>query len=820
MLLQLLSSSGCELQGRLCTMRIARLVAVLFGLGLFQIGCAPGNVPSMPADLKVAISPATATIASGATLQFTATVQGSTNTDVLWSASAGAVSNSGLFSAPAVSETTSVTVTATSSADSKKQASAIVTVTASAPPSPVNTTAGGLTALPAAEALGENQVANAGFESGSAPWTLPSCFSIDAAHAHQGTQSLLFSAGAGCGSAVAATTTVARDPAAVRSYTLQGWVMTSTGGDLEVKITVHDESAGGDIIGSTDLVAPGPVWTFIQRKDIDLLPVHDGDTLLVEAVVQGTTGMAWFDDVQFIEQKPLPISTFLLYPNYKGFLWGNGPQMIRLQVKVPNPTQMQVKAVLQAEGGNSITTLLQPAQSTQELDFDGSGLPPGSYLINSALLDSNGNTIATYPAYRVKKVDPSFQGSLVNYIDIDNFLVRKGQKRFVWGVYDRWSSHRCGAPDGIPCLSTNQDVYLQIPGFNNLTTLGNYADTKLNAEMSILPFVGVNVTATNDQLTPWLTAVDNIGVGHLQIVNNWFDNARGRPAWQQNIPAVQTWEMLTSTQAGKAGGLGYYTFDEPTTDNIPTVFSQWPTLSAGDPGGVEFGTLARVNQVFRWRDMADIMSCDPYPVGNVPDANDYSYGARSSPPMLRTSIWTREVVRQSYGSRAVWMVLQLFDLQGNFPTYTQLKMQVYKAIINGATGILWWGFVSQQGIEYEWYVAGNQQPYFDFQRLSQEVMTLEPILVSPPQPALVASVSDPKIEYLVKADSNRILIFASNFSDVAVGNVTFTLSPALKISPVPVQVYSEGRTLPLGVGPSFTDSFGSNDVHVYEVSVQ
>ena len=82
----------------------------------------------------VSILPTTATVASGGTQQFTATVTGSTNTAVTWSATAGSVSSSGLFTAPTVSTNTTVTVTATSQALTSQSASATVTVIPSAPP--------------------------------------------------------------------------------------------------------------------------------------------------------------------------------------------------------------------------------------------------------------------------------------------------------------------------------------------------------------------------------------------------------------------------------------------------------------------------------------------------------------------------------------------------------------------------------------------------------------------------------------------------------------------------------------------------------------
>ncbi len=79
-------------------------------------------------SVAVSINPATASMNTGATLQFTASVTGSTDTAVTWSATGGTVSASGLYTAPATAGT--FTVTATSVADATKSASSTVTVTA------------------------------------------------------------------------------------------------------------------------------------------------------------------------------------------------------------------------------------------------------------------------------------------------------------------------------------------------------------------------------------------------------------------------------------------------------------------------------------------------------------------------------------------------------------------------------------------------------------------------------------------------------------------------------------------------------------------
>jgi hypothetical protein len=89
--------------------------------------------------VAVRVSPATAQVVSGGHQQFTATVTGTTNTGVTWSATGsgcsggacGTISSSGLYTAPGtVPSPAQVSVTATSDADSTKSAIAEVTIIA------------------------------------------------------------------------------------------------------------------------------------------------------------------------------------------------------------------------------------------------------------------------------------------------------------------------------------------------------------------------------------------------------------------------------------------------------------------------------------------------------------------------------------------------------------------------------------------------------------------------------------------------------------------------------------------------------------------
>src|SRR5882762_4662786 len=75
-------------------------------------------VSSGSGNVKVSVSPASASLVSNQKQQFTATVSGTSNTGVKWSATAGSVDANGLFTAPTVTAQTNLVVKATSTADS------------------------------------------------------------------------------------------------------------------------------------------------------------------------------------------------------------------------------------------------------------------------------------------------------------------------------------------------------------------------------------------------------------------------------------------------------------------------------------------------------------------------------------------------------------------------------------------------------------------------------------------------------------------------------------------------------------------------------
>lgn len=116
--------------------RALRVIGVAVALASVAMWLACGSSSSTTtttSTVAVTISPTTATLFSGAQQQFTASVTGSTNTTVTWTASPGTIDTNGLYTAPFYTDTTkseAATVTATSQADATQSAKATVTINA------------------------------------------------------------------------------------------------------------------------------------------------------------------------------------------------------------------------------------------------------------------------------------------------------------------------------------------------------------------------------------------------------------------------------------------------------------------------------------------------------------------------------------------------------------------------------------------------------------------------------------------------------------------------------------------------------------------
>jgi Big-like domain-containing protein len=105
-----------------------------------SVGVTPGSAvvtvtasapPPVTSNIQVSVSPTAASLQTGAQQQFSASVSGTSNAAVTWSASGGSIAASGMYTAPSNAGT--YTITAISNSDSAKSGSALAVVSAPQP---------------------------------------------------------------------------------------------------------------------------------------------------------------------------------------------------------------------------------------------------------------------------------------------------------------------------------------------------------------------------------------------------------------------------------------------------------------------------------------------------------------------------------------------------------------------------------------------------------------------------------------------------------------------------------------------------------------
>jgi hypothetical protein len=122
---------------------------LLLAVALIDTSCATaaqataaqaGGAVGVGNPVKVGLFPTSVTLLSNGKQQFTATLSGTSNTGVKWTATEGSIDRNGLYTAPTVTVQTSVVVTATLDADPTQSANASVTVNPLSNPGPEITT--------------------------------------------------------------------------------------------------------------------------------------------------------------------------------------------------------------------------------------------------------------------------------------------------------------------------------------------------------------------------------------------------------------------------------------------------------------------------------------------------------------------------------------------------------------------------------------------------------------------------------------------------------------------------------------------------------
>jgi O-antigen ligase len=701
---------------------------------------------------------------------------------------------------------------------------------------------GGLTALPTLEP-GANLLKNPGFEASTGKavdgWrvTLDDTLWALARGGRSGQAALRLGNAGAARSIPAADQTVTLDAG---YYTLEGWVKSEGLGGASDRTGVRLCLDGRPRINwwhCTPIARGTSGWTRLARVAI---PVEDAGTYRVTVGAYGRPdGTAWFDDVVLAPMSRPPVESFLLYPNYRGMLFDDRPQIVRVAVAVPSGAAAhpsgaaahpsadglggaRIRVSLVDERGGTVRARREhpagaavsakdggpgPDRAPLVVELDAASIPNGEYLVRTELVGADGRELFRHPEYRIVKAPARAREKFHVWYDEHNVAYVHGKPAFILGLYNTTG------------YSTSRAEYASGRG-----GWGNERIEQAPINMLINYWLGA---APIPALQTYMDDLEARGIHYLQTVNFYHeDDPQYRkvpyPAARDGEDALNRW--VGKRLASHRGLAGFYTMDERTAEMVPKVFRQHRELRRAAPGTVTYGVLGDgwQRQAPLWRDALDVMGLDPYPITKPGGDND----------LAMVGEWTRLGQDAVMRSRPVWTVLQYFPVTkaAGWPTRDELRTMSWMAIVEGAKGLFYWSF-GARGLGWVKGTAEREQRWQDLVTVTKEIKALEPVLLAPDAPVVARESSGGAIRMLGKRmpDGTRYL-FAYNATSSPV-QVTLTLAdPARDASvlgapadrpsaqpPASASSVTGAATGPAVDGTKLSDRFGPYEVKRYKL---
>ncbi len=626
---------------------------------------------------------------------------------------------------------------------------------------------------------------NGDFSKGLQGWRVTPCFKLDPiSGASGGKASLKIVDPAGCERGVSI---------AVNEFVPAEGIYT-VGGDIKTSEMTPEKRFGGARIdlfwaGGTKMINGTHDWQTYTFEHAVVAPPAGKSRFRLE-IYGKVSGTAWFRDLFLRRESPPLVQTFMLYPNYRGYLFPGSDQQVRMQVTLNlDGADAMVKRGdlsfrLEALNSESKSVAAQVSRSpadnfTSMLDF--AALPAGVYRVRGQLL-SGGKTLFEPPAYKVVKVDSNPGTFLRAWIDERNRAhFGDGAAHYVLGIYET-----SGYSNNPKAFDKPLDEIAQAP----LNMLINYYITN----------------APTSAIDAYTDGLQSRGIFFMPAVNDFYSDNHNYPkGLASHLGSSNDDDFVaryTSAFKSNKGIVGYYVQDEPMLDKLPRTFHQFQVIKESDPAGFDLVVLSRYRDLGFWKDAADVMGVDPYPLWK-PAGNDIAMvGDR-----------TRAAVESVHGARPVWTVIQFFQgtLESAWPTEQQLHDMSWMAVAEGASGLFYWSH-GLRGLASVRDPIQKKALWQELVNVTKEVKEMEPMLLQPDTPVLAG---DPPKDIVVRskvgADGTRYLIAYNHSADATQAKFT------LKTKAQSVTVRRGMQKLTPGADNSFADKFAGYEAKVYEI---
>lgn len=444
---------------------------------------------------------------------------------------------------------------------------------------------------------------------------------------------------------------------------------------------------------------------------------------------RGTTGVAWFDDVEVLRVAPPLLTIRLIVPSYRGCLYlpTKGRKIIA-EIEIDREdydligVPLEIKSKLTDTNGKTVAESKRRLEEIEQeimLSLSLPALVPGNYKWSFYILKENKEIAWERTDIRVIKEEKAKV-----YIDEKNRLIVDGKPFFPLGIY----------------LGPTEEEHLKRiadAGFNTILCYGYGVENNPEAYMERARKFGLKVIYSLKDFYEGTAYFPEMGKSGLELAKEYVEKLREHPTL-----------------------LAWYINDELPISYIPKITEMYELVKKLDPNHPQFQVLYQIPDLELYYNCTDVMGVDPYPI--------------PSQPITMVSDWTSSAVKAMHNAKPVWVVPQIFDpsvynskMTPREPSYEEKKNMFYQALINGAKGLIAYSYFDLLRVS-----GGKDAPLETFNRRWEEISNivgemkqLIPILLEGEDiPNLQGKTSNGKVILKGIAHQNKLYILVANIS--------------------------------------------------------
>ncbi|GMV36763.1 MAG: hypothetical protein AMXMBFR61_12710 [Fimbriimonadales bacterium] len=490
-----------------------------------------------------------------------------------------------------------------------------------------------------------NLLLNAGFEEGGG-WTTPGpVWSLDRSVHRSGLASLKYNNTAKNLYKMASQVVPVKPGA---RYRIGAWIRAQNVVGSEIGATIALEWIGtaGEFLGGCypKGVTGTTDWTRVEAVSA-VAPTAARSLRFVCYVANGSTGTAWFDDIDLVAMGRDDWHVTIVEPWFRGRL--DGCSAVRIDVRLPLEAATKGHSVRASWAGLAGSGSTAKAAELTTLLLDASDLALGRHRLVVEWLDSQGNASRRYEREMTK-------GFLApKSVGFDGVRLRiRGRPFFPLGVYDSEGWKPETTPERLQQMAK--------AGFNCVLPYGLLSGSVEDCRkyLDTAARLGLRVIVSLKDLCQ-----------HVRYPLRRMSGIEGRENVLRSVVlALQDHPAL----------LAWYVNDESGPEHAEELRGLYETVIALDP---EHPCLAVTNQpesAYEFWDSTDVIGVDPYPVPGS--------------PLTLVRDW---VQASGETGRPVWVAVQAFD-KANYspgpsfrsPTTAEYRAMAFLALASGATGLL------------------------------------------------------------------------------------------------------------------------------------